>query len=164
MSEYSPPESAALDAAIISLEGEREERRRKILRQARILAAIVAASALALLVVAGIAAALMALTAGVILAVYLANRAQKAWELSVRTQVLHPICDAMGDMQYLPVPPVGNNLIAPFEALSLIGSSNQQILEHYFPGAITIDASSACTRTSAIAARARRHRCFTGFC
>lgn len=134
MTEHSPDKSAALDTAVISLECEREERRRKILRQARILAAVVGASALALLLAAGIAVALTALAAGVILAVYLANRAQKAWESSVRTQVLRPVCDAMGDMQYLPVPPAGNNLLAPFEALRLVGSSNQKTLEHYFSG------------------------------
>lgn len=123
---------AALAPGIATLSSERRTRRDSLLGKLRKLAIATGVLAVLVLFVGGVLF-LLVLAAGVGIGAWLTHRAQLSWEETVRTEIVPPVCAAIDNLDYQP-DPTASNFLAPFEALRLVGSSNQKKLEHCFSG------------------------------
>lgn len=132
MTEHTRDIMAVLAPGIERLSSERRARRAILLGKLRKLAMATGALAVLVLFVGG-GLFLLVLAAGAGIVAWLAHRAQQAWEETVRTEVIPPVCAAIDNLDYQPDPPAGN-FLAPFETLGLVGSSNQKELKHCFSG------------------------------
>lgn len=129
---------AALIPSLRQLEQEHLQRRQALIRQLAMILLSGALFGLVLVLIFGwawrglfVMAVILALVAGL----FWLQRAQESWSERVIAELLPSICNAWGEVCYVPEAP-RQDFVDPFETLHAVGKHNRRCLSHHFSGRI----------------------------